>query len=226
MCIAILTTPNKALDEKTFRRCFSNNRDGFGMAYVNTDGKVEIDKGFMAEDFAWKTYSNMIATGVNKHPMLLHFRLRTAGTIDQSNCHPFAVKGGAMIHNGTFWRDGNMNGKSDSRILAETMHDKLHYANLSANKNEFQDAFGYNRVAFLFNEGKYIIFSEDKDGGQWNDGIWYSNGGWKGQYHERVGNGNKGDGGSGNACSLVDAVDDLEDTGWLGYSRGHMGADW
>ena len=224
MCIAILTTPNKALDEKTFRRCFNINRDGFGMAFINDDGKVEIDKGFMAEDYAWKSYMEKINKGINKNPMLLHFRLRTAGSVDQGNCHPFAVKGGAMVHNGTFWRDGNMNGKSDSRILAETYHDKLHYANLSANKNEFQDAFGYNRVAFLFNEGKYIIFSEEKDGGQWDDGIWYSNGGWKGQYYDRVGNGNKG--GGNNTCALPDALDDFEDTGWLGYpSRYGMGAN-
>lgn len=187
MCIAILTTPGKILSDEVFRRCWRANRDGFGMAYITSNGDVVIDKGWMDATAALDAYKRG-ADGrkLADSPMLLHFRAATVGRVTANNCHPFRVKGGAMIHNGTFWHDPKSD-KSDSQILAEMMHNQLHYKNLSENKEAFQEAFGYNRVAFLFKDGKYIIFSEDYNFskgqyGQWKDGIWYSNGGWSGQY--------------------------------------------
>ena len=212
MCIAILTTPGKILDEAVFRRCWRNNQDGFGMAWVHeSTGEVMLDKGWLAQEGALKGYMRIAEQLKNAdRPMLLHFRAATVGQISADNCHPFKVKGGAMIHNGTFWRD-NKASKSDSQQLAEIMHNQLHYANLTKNKERFQDAFGYNRVAFLFKEGKYVIFSEHFDGkagkfGQWKDGIWYSNGGWHGQY-----GGNYGEGGE--QMAMLD--DDEDYAAWL-----------
>lgn len=214
MCIAIVTNAGKRLDDFTFRRCFNNNRDGFGMAYINDfTGEVVIDKGFMEVNYALRMYREKYEKYGEKNPMLVHFRLRTAGEIGAPNCHPFQVKGGAMIHNGTFWRDASMDGRSDSRIVAETLHDKLHYANLSGNKEAFDKAFGYSRVAFLFNNGKYIIFEGDKSG-QWDNGIWYSNGGWKGKYDGQYGDGNNGTCGSG-SCPLPLESDDDD---WNNYT--------
>lgn len=196
MCIAILTTPGKSLTEEVFRRCFNNNSHGAGFAWISPfSGDVEIDKGFMTADGAWRRYQQLVNNGWHNKAMLIHFRLRTVGRQDQENCHPFAVKGGAMIHNGTFWRDPAAD-KSDSRMLAEIMHNELHAANMKANKDQLDKAFGYNRVAFLFKGGEYYVFGEEFDAaygrvGQWKDGIWYSNGGWKGAYSSYYGDTDK-----------------------------------
>lgn len=197
MCIAILTGPGRVVSEDTFRRCWENNSHGFGMAYNNPyhGKKVDTDKGYMNVEAALKAYQRMAEYAGKDNPMLLHFRAATVGTVNAANCHPFKVRGGAMIHNGTFFRDARMD-KSDSRHVAETMHNELTYENLTANKKAFDDAFGYNRVAFLYAKGKYVIFSEDYEKmagkyGQWHDGIWYSNGGWRGDYGEYYGNGVK-----------------------------------
>lgn len=217
MCIAILTKPGKVLSSEVFKRCWQNNRNGFGIAYVNgIDGGVEIDKGWMNLEAALRQYHRRAEDmKCADRTMLLHFRAATVGGINEENCHPFKVKGGAMIHNGTFWHD-HLSIKSDSRILAEMMHNELHYANLTGNKEKFDKAFGYNRVAFLFKEGKHVLFSEKYSGhtgqfGQWKDDIWYSNGGWKGAY-----NGNYGD----DAATNPTPADDEDDYHrWLGGER-------
>lgn len=209
MCIAILTTPGTAVDKKVFRRCWWNNQHGFGMAYNNPRdaSAVVIDKGYMTIDSAWKAYNRLADTVGKDSPMLLHFRAATVGEKSVNNCHPFKVKGGAMIHNGTFFRDSTLK-KSDTCVVAETMHNELTYENLTKNKKEFDEAFGYNRVAFLYGNGKYVLFSEhynSRNGqvGQWCDGIWYSNGGWKGEYNGYYGNGAKK-----SADQFSDFVDD------------------
>lgn len=187
MCIAILTLPGKVLERKVFDKCWRSNSHGVGYAYIDDfTGEVRVDKGFMTLDAAYNRYAQLSAKNGVNHPMLVHFRAATVGGVDRDNCHPFNVKGGAMIHNGTFWHDKAAK-KSDSRMLAEMMYNELHYANLDANKAAFQKAFGYNRVAFLFKDGKYLLFSEHYNLsrgqlGQWSDGIWYSNGGWHGSY--------------------------------------------
>lgn len=183
MCIAILTTPGKMITAEVFRRCFANNKDGVGFAWINKVTKeVEIDKGWMVVESALKKYHDLLDRGAGEHAMLIHFRAATVGRVGADNCHPFKVKGGAMIHNGTFWYD-NTSDKADSRILAETMHNQLHVANVTKNKEQFDEAFGYNRVAFLYKGGEYVVFGEEYEFtsgkfGQWKNGVWYSNGGW------------------------------------------------
>lgn len=227
MCIGILTSPGKIVSEEVFDRCWKNNPDGFGIAWINVNsGTVEIDKGWMAKSGAKNRYYRVADEAKNADRyMLLHFRAATVGRVEGSNCHPFKVKGGAMIHNGTFWRDSRAL-KSDSQMLAEMMFNELHYGNLSTNKEQFQEAFGYNRVAFLFKDNKPVIFSEEYDAnsgkfGQWRDGIWYSNGGWHGAYGSFYGDG----------ITLNDAADPLADDadyeawlaggGWLGHGSNY-----
>lgn len=186
MCIAILTTPGKRITDEVFKRCWKNNSHGFGMAYVR-NGEVIIEKGFMKVEAALNAYNRMVDTVGEHNPMLLHFRAATVGGINAANCHPFKVKGGAMIHNGTFYHDRDSE-KSDSRTVAEVLHNQLTYQHLTEHKAEFDKIFGYNRVAFLYGDGKYVLFSEDYEVmsgkyGQWCDGVWYSNGGWAGHYN-------------------------------------------
>lgn len=192
MCIAILTTPGKSLTAQVFDRCWNNNGHGVGFAYIDPNTKaVVIDKGWMVLEGARKRYFEISQRYGKDFPVLIHFRAATVGEKNTNNCHPFKVKDGAMIHNGTFWRDSTAV-KSDSAMLAEVMHNQLTYENLKKHKEQFQEAFGYNRVVFLFKDGNFHIVSEHYNNirgqfGQWKDGIWYSNGGWNGGYNAYYG---------------------------------------
>lgn len=220
MCIAILTLPGKSISRPTFDRCWDNNSHGFGMAVINPETKkVEIHKGFLDKNLALSAYNRAVQRS-GEYPMALHFRAATVGGVNKDNCHPFAVKGGAMVHNGTFWYD-NAAKKSDSRMLAEIMHNQLTHANLTKFKTNYDKAFGYNRVIFLFDEGKYVIFSEEYNGqmgkfGQWADGIWYSNGGWFGTY-----NGDYSDKAQAGPLNKFDDDDEMAalDNWWNGRNR-------
>ncbi len=43
--------------------------------------------------------------------------------------------------------------------------------------HKVDNAVGYNKLAFLYDDGKYAIIGEGK--GEWVKGVWYSNGGYK-----------------------------------------------
>lgn len=195
MCIAIAITPGARVSKEVFERCWKYNKDGFGMAYMSSQGNVVISKAYMDREAAWAGYNRVAGAEPHcNHPMLLHFRAATVGSVGALNCHPFAVEDGAMIHNGTFYRDASA--RSDSSTVAGVLYNKLTYDNLQKNFDKIEEAFGYNRVCFLHKGGKLTIINETYDGktgryGQWNDGVWYSNGGWGGGYNEHCGNGNK-----------------------------------
>lgn len=87
MCIIIGKPEGEALpDEKTLENCFENNPHGAGFMYRDK-GIIQIRKGFM-------TLPDMLTAldgaGVNeKHEIIYHFRIATAGSIKPENCHPF-----------------------------------------------------------------------------------------------------------------------------------------
>lgn len=220
MCIAILTLPGKSLSAAKFDQCWKRNSDGCGFAYINpADGEVIIDKGYMTLEAAKRRYYEL-TTKFGGSPILIHFRLNTVGETNANNCHPFKVRGGAMIHNGTFWHDRTAK-KSDSAMLAEVMHNELTLDALRANKEQFQEAFGYNRVVFLFKGGEYHIVSEHFNGrqgqyGQWKDGIWFSNGGHEGGYQEYCGD-----------DPIIKAREKKVNDDWYGNRGGYgYGRDW
>lgn len=107
---------------------------------------------------------------------LMHFRYATHGAVKIKNCHPFAIPGGAMIHNGILHIDGLPDGTSDSGFLARNIVSKF--------PDGWQDQkwwvdvldtyIGYgNKLAFLFDDNRFLIVGEKR--GKWKDGVWYSN---------------------------------------------------
>lgn len=177
MCVLAVTKPKAIISDAIMNECHSWNRDGMGFAFIR-EKKVVIDKGYTDLAAFKRKYKELIDAGVNENPMLVHFRACTAGPKTQDNCHPFFIKGGAMAHNGTFFGRGqDMGGKSDSRIVAERMFNNLEYSLVKRNFEGFQRALGYSRVAFLYDNGEVIISNEKQ--GEWHDGVWYSNAGFR-----------------------------------------------
>lgn len=188
MCIAVVTRKGASLSVEQLRSGWAINNDGGGFAYVK-DGKVEIEKGFMKLPDMEKAYFAAVEKYAETSPFLVHMRIRTSGETDPHNTHPFKIKGGAMIHNGIlFSPTGELAGKegrrnSDTRILATVGHNILTKDHVTIAKSMLEDIFGYNKLCFLYDDGDYVILNEDL--GDWEKGIWFSNGSCKTSYWGR-----------------------------------------
>ena len=173
MCIAVVKPAGVDISEETIYNCWKSNADGAGIAYIRKK-KVVIDKGYMKLDKFMEAWQNL-SKRYPKSPFLLHFRIRSTGSINEGQTHPFPIKNGAMIHNGTISGTGALyNGpKSDTELFAERFGSVLTLDFLKKHKDKIDSALGYNKLAFLFDSGEYVIINESI--GVWSNGIWYSN---------------------------------------------------
>lgn len=174
MCLAIFAPAGVEVPTPSIRNGWVRNSDGGGFAYIKK-GKVHIVKGLMSLSEFAKAYDEAFKKYGSKSPFLLHFRIRSMGTKDETNTHPFSLKNGALIHNGTLDGTGAAygHGRSDTAIFVERYQDFLTEENMLANKDAIGKAVGYNKFAALFATGNHVIINEDK--GQWKDKVWYSN---------------------------------------------------
>ncbi len=173
MCIAIVIPKGATASKDYLHNGWCANSDGGGFAYVRK-GKVKIVKSLMK----WKTWEDAYYTAREANPdspFLVHFRIRSAGSNTADNTHPYALKTGAVIHNGTLTGSGAdwYRGPSDTAKFVEKFGEHLTYDNVLSKKLAMEAAIGYNKLAFLFNNGKFVIVNEDA--GHWDAGVWYSN---------------------------------------------------
>lgn len=161
MCIAAVVPAGLKITEDQLTSCRNRNPDGAGMAYVK-DGKVHIKKGlFKIEDIV-STY-NMLADSYGKdNPMLVHFRIATQGVVGEKNCHPFPIKGGAVIHNGILWNVGGRTAlKSDTAELFAALHNVFNKNDVEKAKAQIEIALGYsNKIAALYDDGSTVVLNE------------------------------------------------------------------
>ena len=177
MCIAIMKSENKKINKATLKRCYDANPDGAGFMFAENK-KLNVQKGY----FTFKDFYKEYKPHENKQ-VLLHFRIKTHGPIDKTNCHPFLVNSGlGFIHNGIISGYGD-NKESDTIAFNKAILKKI--VAKHGNNSLFDDpmvelienVIGYSKLVFLDRHGNYKIMNEDK--GSWHDGVWYSNGSWK-----------------------------------------------
>lgn len=187
MCIAILKPADIEIPEQHLRTSFKNNPHGAGFAYAR-NGQVIIRKGFMTIEAFLAAYSAEVHVS---DPALLHFRITTRGASDADNCHPFKLKHGALIHNGTIHKLGSPagTGRSDTNELAADVIHTLTRPQLEALRPMIEEFIGWSKLALLFDDGEWLIFNEKK-GVNFN-GAWYSNDGFK-EYSTYAGTANRG----------------------------------
>lgn len=186
MCIAIFKPKGVDISEETLKACWENNPDGAGYAYVGR-GRLIVRKGLMNYESFIASWRDRVARYGKTSPFILHFRIRTHGTGDEINTHPFRIKDGALIHNGTISGTGASSagvGESDTSLFAKMFYDKLTPEFLRDNLKQFGSAIGYNKMVFLFRNGEHYIANEDV--GSWSDGVWFSNSGYR-TFDERWG---------------------------------------
>ena len=177
MCIAIMKPQGKIIPKKTLEECYRNNPDGAGFMF-SSNKQLHIKKGyFKFKDFyeAYKKYEDKKCA--------IHFRIKTHGKIDETNCHPFNVNGSlGFIHNGIISGYGN-NDKSDTIEFNEQVLQGLvnKWGNLSLFEKPvtklIQSTIGYSKLVFLDRHNNHHIINEDM--GEWHKGVWYSNSSYK-----------------------------------------------
>lgn len=177
MCIAIYKPEGKVLSQDTLKECYDNNPDGAGFMYAENK-KLHIEKGFFSFDSFYKAYR------VHEHKQaVLHFRIKTHGKIDTTNCHPFAVNNAVgFVHNGIINGFGDANHSDtigfNNAILQPLVHK---WGNLALFQDPIIDLIegriGYSKLVFLDRHGNHKIMNEGK--GDWDDGVWYSNNSYK-----------------------------------------------
>jgi glutamine amidotransferase len=135
-------------------------------------------------------------------PALFHSRITTAGTTDESNCHPFKVAGDSrtvVAHNGVlpdeaqppaakFWDEKlkrvitrEVDTRSDTRLFAdEILMRDYHALDHSKTRDRLEKWLGWNNKLVVLTtdterfESSAYIFNEGL--GTWDeDGCWYSN---------------------------------------------------
>jgi hypothetical protein len=177
MCIAIYKPEGKEIERETLERCYRSNPDGAGYMFHKND-KLYVKKGFFSFSDFWQSYRRD-----KTKECVIHFRIKTHGAINKDNCHPYLVNDKfAFVHNGIIsgYTDAN---KSDTWLFNEDVIQPFvsKWGNLGLFedpvKKLIESRIGYSKLIFMDNTGNTKIFNEDK--GYWDDGVWYSNGGYK-----------------------------------------------
>lgn len=179
MCIIAALLPNLKLDKETFDRCWDKNPDGFGISYIYND-TLRIKKTMFKRD-AWSLYHN-IHRIAPESAKILHFRIGTHGTKDIHNCHPFSVNDDlCFAHNGIIKNvpDCDKKERNDTRVFNDMILKNLppdfykwsHYHML------LEAFIDYSKLVFMTRNNELYIINEKK--GEWHEGIWFSNSGYK-----------------------------------------------
>ena len=185
MCVAIVKPAGFEIDKEILLRCFRNNSDGCGIAYIE-HGRGKKNKMMLYRSLGFKNFLKQLRKlerKFPKFPMLIHFRAKSKGEVSLANCHPFSIdENHAFVHNGTIFKvDDDPNGKkSDTVMFNETIMKKLP-AGWFGNpviQELVEDYIGSSKLAMLNVKGETQIFNEEK-GDTSKDGVWFSNTQWR-----------------------------------------------
>ena len=177
MCIAIYKPSKKTISKDILKRCYDSNPDGAGFMYADKK-ELKVHKGFFEFDKFYQAYQEHQAK-----KCVIHFRIKTHGKVDETNCHPFLINPTlGFVHNGIISGFGN-DTYSDTIQFNEAILQKLvgKWGNLSLFQdpivNLIERSIGWSKLIMLDRHGNHKIFNEEK--GEWNDGVWYSNSSYK-----------------------------------------------
>lgn len=173
MCLAIVKPAKANIPEEYLHAGWLANSNGGGFAYVDK-GEVVIKNKFMKYKEFLEAYQRAAASH-KKSNFLVHFRITSQGDSTAENTHPFPIKDGALIHNGTIYGIGAKynDGPSDTALFARRYHNVLTYEFVQKHRKDLEDLLDYNKVAMLYKDNSYHILNMSK--GEWKDDVWYSN---------------------------------------------------
>ncbi len=179
MCMLTYIPANVDPDIDSLYNATWINNDGHGFAIVD-DGQLIVRKS-MNPDRLLDQFEDM--RNDHRGDALFHSRMSTAGTVDESNCHPFYVGSDIRTvvgHNGIISqcnpkRKNDL--RSDTAIFAQS---ELARRNLNRKRSRRRLAewIGrYNKLVILSAnpDNAYTALIINEASGHWDNGIWYSN---------------------------------------------------
>lgn len=183
MCIIISNPTAEQIPADNLKRALKANPDGCGVAFVK-DGRVYVGKSVKSAEI------NSLIDTYNIAGAVFHFRIKTHGTVKESNCHPFCIFSKdsgdpidlVMFHNGILDFTDDLRLPNDDRtdsaifaldyirpLLAKDY--KLLYTDFF--KSLLEKVAGNSKLVFLDSNGGRLIINKEK--GEEEAGIWYSN---------------------------------------------------
>lgn len=176
MCILIHHPVGTIFSVEQLNDFYTKNSDGFG-AIVKRGDTVDVIKSVGSIEEIMSLYHAHVAG----YEAIIHYRMRTHGEIDISNCHPYEVVPGIwMAHNGVL-----STGNSKDARMSDTWHYIQDYLKPLLERDPsliMQPAFQRlvadhigtnNRFGFMTQDGDAVILN--RTSGVEHDGIWYSN---------------------------------------------------
>ena len=177
MCIIILNKKEKeVVKPEWLKESARRNSHGAGIAWA-AENKIHTFKSLDADSVISKYYDVAEEVGTETD-ILLHFRIKTHGSVDVKNIHPFVVnKGMVMAHNGTITIDIPKDEDiTDSETFARLIS-KFNFWNNPNLRELMAMAIGRSKLVFLNRKGNSLIINEDL--GEWAEGNWFSNTSYK-----------------------------------------------
>ena len=192
MCIICIKKSGVEMPTRdTIKTMWANNPDGAGYMYTNKQKEVVIKKGFMTVDALLDSLDDLEKNhDLIKTPVILHFRIGTAGGNIAPNTHPFPITEKVpvlqklrlktdvgMVHNGV------ISIKTSQPDISDTMEyikDRLSLRKLidpEFYKNELTRQLMYREVtsklAFMNGDGEIYLVGDFLDNA--DTGLIYSN---------------------------------------------------
>lgn len=186
MCLIVVKDDaNASFSIPDFRASYSRNNDGTGIMYVE-NGRIVVEKTVGV----YKDHLDLYYKNMHRKQFVLHHRMATHGDKTVNNVHPFKVMSIDdgdpydlyMAHNGGIAMskldDDPEKKLSDTHLFVLQYLQPLmkQYPDIIESK-PFQimlhDFIGYNKLAFLRNDGLCLIFN--KQAGEFHNGCWLSN---------------------------------------------------
>lgn len=159
---------------------FSSNSDGVGAMYVTSKRKLRTPKVLPNSLAECRAFIAQLPD--DDRNLALHFRMRTHGATDMTNCHPYPVIEGriALMHNGILSQGNKADiSKSDTwhyindvvrPMLAEAPKMFLNQAWLNLIEEDISTS---NRFAIMDADGELVILN--KETGIEHGDLWFSN---------------------------------------------------
>ncbi len=199
MCIIIQRQPGVEIDfDEKFKPAVINNPHGYGISIPDGDGRLVTVKALKDEPDPDALY-RLVQEDLKDEQLMLHLRYTTAGATSMRNLHPFPVlekkTDGVdlrMAHNGTIHKfkhtlNSNMKWESDTRHFVRSYVRPLFKRFIKGMEMEdiLTDPFIYDLLddilpmqsvlAFIDGNGNTLEVNPKGNGGDYEEGWWYSN---------------------------------------------------